>query len=83
MPTLIRNKQGDVGEKLATFFENKTRFLTNKFFPASLSADLSDIVDMMYLLSVHCLTVIMKKKITKIMKKLNSNKTFKLNNIIN
>ena len=83
MPTLIKNMQKGVDEKLTTFFENKTRFLVNEFFPASSPADLSDIFGAAYLMLVHCSAVVMKKKMVKIMKKLNSNKTFRLNDITN
>ena len=80
---LIKNMQKNVDEKLTTFFKNKTRFLINEFFPASLPADLSDILGAVYLMPVHCPAVIMKKKMIEVMKKLNPNRTFKLNNIIN
>ena len=61
MPTLIKNMQKDVDKKLTTFFENKTRFLIDEFFPASLLADLSDIFGETYLMLVHCSAVVMKK----------------------
>ena len=83
MPTLIRNKQGDIDEKLATFFENKARFLTNEFFPTLPLTDLNDIDGAAYLLSMHYSAIIMKKKMIEIIKKLNPNKTFKLNDITN
>ena len=75
--------QKNVDKKLTTFFENKTRFLVNEFFPASPPADLSDIFGATYSMLMHCSAVVMKKKVIKIMKKLNSNKASKLNNIIN
>ena len=83
MFTLIKNAQRGVDEKLMTFFENKTWFLINEFFSTSFLTDLSDIFGATYLLSVHCSTIVMKKKIVEVMKKLNSNKTLKSNNIIN
>ena len=83
MFTLIKNIQKNVDKKLTTFFENKTRFLIDEFFPASSPADLSDISGATYLMSVHCSAIIMKNKMIKIMKKLNPNKTFELNNITN
>ena len=83
MFTLIKNMQKNLDKKLITFFKNKTRFLINEFFPIPFSADLSDIFGATYLMSMHYSAIIMKKKMIKIMKKLNSNKTFKLNNIIN
>ena len=82
MPTLIKNVQKNIDKKLTTFFENKTRFLINKFFPVSFSVDLSDIFGAMYSMLMHCSAVITKKMI-EIMKKLNSNKTFELNDNIN
>ena len=82
MFTLIKNAQKNVDEKLTTFFENKTWFLINEFFSTSFSTDLNDIFDVMYSLLMHCSTIITKKMIES-MKKLNSNKTFKLNDIIN
>ena len=83
MFTLIKNIQKNVDKKLTTFFENKTRFLIDEFFPISFSADLSDIFGATYLMSMHYLAIIMKKKMIEIIKKLNSNKTFKSNDIIN
>ena len=83
MFTLIKNMQKNIDEKLITFFKNKTWFLINKFFSASLSTDLSDISDATYLVLVHCPAVVTKKKVVKVMKKLKSNKTFELNDIIN
>ena len=62
MFTLIKNAQKNADEKLTTFFENKTRFLINEFFPASFLTDLSDIFGAAYLLLMHCPAVIMKKK---------------------
>ena len=62
MFTLIKNTQKKVDKKLTTFFKNKKWFLTNEFFPVSFSADLSDIFGAMYLMLMHCSTVIMKKK---------------------
>ena len=63
--------------------KKKTWFLADEFFPAFLPADLSDIFNVTYSPRMHCSTVIMKKKIIEIMKKLNLNVIFKLNNIIN
>ena len=65
MLTLIRNMQKNIDEKLTTFFENKTWFLINEFFPISLSADLSDIFGAAYLMLMHCSAVIIKKKWSK------------------
>ena len=62
MLTLIKSAQKDVDNKLTTFFENKTRFLINEFFPASFSADLNDIFGAAYLMLMHCPAIIMKKK---------------------
>ena len=62
MFTLIKNVQKGVDKKLTTFFENKTWFLIDEFFPASLSADLNDIFGVMYLMLMHCSAIIMKKK---------------------
>ena len=83
MFTLIRNMQKNVDKELMTFFENKTRFLINEFFPAPLPADLSDIFGAAYSISMHCPAIVVGKKMVKIMKKLNSNKTSELNDIIN
>ena len=83
MFTLIKNAQKNVDKKLTTFFENKTWFLTDEFFSVSFLVDLNNIFGATYLMLMHCSAIIMKKKVIKIMKKLNSNKTFKLNNIIN
>ena len=83
MFTLIKSMQKSVDKKLTTFFENKTWFLTDEFFPVSPSADLSDIFGAAYLILVHCSAVITKKKVVKAMKKLNPNKTIGLNNITN
>ena len=69
-------------QKLTIFFENKTWFLINEFFPISFSADLSDIFNATYLMLMHCPAVVTKKNDWN-HEKLNSNKTFKLNNIIN
>ena len=62
MFTLIKSMQKDVDEKLTTFFENKTLFLTDEFFPAPPSADLSDIFGAAYLMLMHCSVIITKKK---------------------
>ena len=83
MPTLVRSAQGGAGEELATSFEDKTRFLADEFFPAPPPADLSDISGAAYSMSMHCSTIIMKKKVIKIMKKLNLNKTINSNDITN
>ena len=83
MFTLIKNMQRNVDKKLTTFFENKTWFLIDEFFPASSPTDLSDIFGAAYLMLVHCPAIITKKKVIKVMKKLNPNKTFKSNDIIN
>ena len=83
MFTLIKNMQKNVDKKLTTFFENKTWFLINELFPVSFSADLSDIFGAAYLMLMHCSAIIIKKKVIKIMKKLNSNKIFRSNDIIN
>ena len=83
LPTPVRSAQGGAGEELATSFENKKRFLADEFFPAPPPADLSDIPGAAYLMSMHCPSVVTKKEVVKAMKKLNLNKTFKSNNIIN
>ena len=83
MPTLVGSAQGGAGEELATFFENKTRFLANEFFPTSPPADLNDIAGATYSSSMQCSAIVMKEEMIEIMKKLNSNKTFKSNDIIN
>ena len=83
MPTLIRRTQMKNINKSTISFENKTWFLINQFFSTSFSTDLNDIFNVTYLTSMHCLTIIIEKKMIKIMKNLNSNKIFKSNNIIN
>ena len=83
MPTLIRNPQNDIDEKQTTFFENKTWFLADEFFSASLLADLNDIPGAAYSSSMHCPAIVTKKEVIEAMKTLNSNKTIKLNIIIN
>ena len=61
MLTLIKNVQKNVDKKLTTFFENKTRFLINEFFPALFLPDLSDIFGATYLLFMHCSAIVTKK----------------------
>ena len=62
MFTLIKNMRKNVDKKLTIFFENKTWFLANEFFPIPLSADLNDIFGAAYSMLMHCSAVVIKKK---------------------